>query len=80
MKYNITIYLFYQGPSSFIFLLFVLALNTNGPNGHPPDYGNISNNDETPAQNENIVSNDSILLNGLTKHESIESIPKAEVI
>ena len=61
------------------FISFRLALNKEDSNDYPPDVDTINCTDFPAAQNYDTKQNNSTLLNGIAKHDSIESIPNAEV-
>ena len=61
------------------FISFRLALSKEDSNNCPPDDDTLNCTDFPAAQNYDNKQNNSTLLNGIAKHDSIESIPNAEV-
>ena len=61
------------------FILYRLALQKEDSNNCPPYDDTIKHTDFQACQNDNNTQNNSIILNGIAKHDSIESIPNAEV-
>ena len=65
--------------TSLRFISFCLALRKEDSNNYPPDDNTTKHTDCQATQNYHDTPNNSILLNGIAKHDSIESIPNAEV-
>ena len=61
------------------FTSFCLALKREDTNDCPPDDDTLKHTDLQASQKYDNTPNNSTLLNGIAKHDSIESIPNAEV-